>query len=116
MAQPKWINTAIDAPGISIWHYVEGTDPKRHLGRWDGHTWDRQERRARKTSGPETGEQMKKVKKIYRYVYQLVELCRSCGGLGFYTDSWGINVCSECNGKKGIYKRVPVLVGKEVTE
>lgn len=59
---------------------------------------------------------MKQVKKIYRYVYRLVKLCQSCGDLGFYTDSWGINVCSECNGRKGVYERVSVLVGKEVTQ
>ena len=57
---------------------------------------------------------MAKVKKIYKYVNQLVDRCKWCYGTGY--NAYLNQVCGTCKGRGGKWVQVPVLVGEEVTQ
>jgi Na+/H+ antiporter NhaA len=57
-----------------------------------------------------------KTKKIYRYENRLVSPCMWCDGTGFTMGLWLPELCLSCEGQRGKWKRVKILVGEEVIE
>jgi hypothetical protein len=57
---------------------------------------------------------MPKTKKIYKYEDRMVKRCEWCVGTGRNLKAFRDQPCFACDGARGDWKRVKVLVGEEV--
>jgi hypothetical protein len=59
---------------------------------------------------------MPKTKKIYKYELNLVKPCLWCNGTGVNLKAFIGQRCFACDGTRGEWKQVKVLVREEVTQ